>query len=76
VGQSCLKAVCLLSVTLVPAETIECVVDVLWKVKASESWKARISMLEFVQVMCQSVKVLVINYPPTINFRSFSSRTS
>ncbi len=50
VGQACLKALCYLSVCIVPLSTIDAVLDTLWKVRASQSKKAKISMLEFTQV--------------------------
>ncbi len=44
------QALCYLSVIIVPMSTIEKVLEMLWKVKSSESKKAKISMLEFTQV--------------------------
>ena len=73
--QSCLRALCFLSVCTVQQRTIPAVLEMINKVKASESWKSKISMLEFVQVfvwtnfmfLCrskefvQTLKSLIVN---------------
>ena len=50
VSQACLKALCFLSVCYVPAHNIPKVLDMIWKVSQSTSWKAKLSILEFLQV--------------------------
>ena len=50
VSQACLKALCFLSVCYVPAHVIPQVLDMIWKVSQSTSWKAKLSILEFLQV--------------------------
>ena len=49
VSQACLKSLCFLSVCIVPADAIPVALDMSWKVAQSKSWKAKISILEFVQ---------------------------
>jgi hypothetical protein len=49
VSQSCLKALCFLSVCICPTKTIGFALEMVWKVTQSPSWKAKMSILEFVQ---------------------------
>ena len=49
VSQTCLEALCYMSVCIAPANTIPFVLEMIWKVAQSESWKAKMSSLEFMQ---------------------------
>ena len=49
VSQTCLKALCYLSVCITPANAIPFALEMIWKVAQSESWKAKMSSLEFAQ---------------------------
>lgn len=49
VSQTCLKALCFLSVCICPSSSIEPALDMIWKVSQSVSWKAKMSILEFLQ---------------------------
>ena len=49
VSQTCLKALCYLSVCIAPANAIPFALEMIWKVAQSESWKAKMSSLEFAQ---------------------------
>ncbi len=56
-----------MSVCLVPLPTIRMALDMLWKVKSSESKKARISMLEFTQVFMFNNFAVVCNQQDIVN---------
>ncbi len=49
VSQTCLKALCYLSVCITPPSSINYVLEMIWKVAQSSSWKAKMSILEFCQ---------------------------
>merc|ERR1711997_119746 len=49
VSQTCLKALCYLSVCITPKTSLSCVLDMIFKVSQSSSWKAKMSILEFLQ---------------------------
>eukprot|EP00096_Caligus_rogercresseyi_P015882 TRINITY_DN8371_c0_g1_i1.p1 TRINITY_DN8371_c0_g1~~TRINITY_DN8371_c0_g1_i1.p1 ORF type:complete len:1198 (+),score=314.38 TRINITY_DN8371_c0_g1_i1:1590-5183(+) len=49
-SQSCLKALCFLSVCIVPSEVVPHVLDMSTRIVMSDSYKAKLSLLEFLQV--------------------------
>ena len=49
VSQTCLKSLCYLSVCITPPNAIPFALEMIWKVAQSESWKAKMSSLEFAQ---------------------------
>ena len=49
VSQTCLKSLCYLSVCITPKSSIDFVLEMIWKVSQSSSWKAKMSILEFAQ---------------------------
>ena len=49
VSQTCLEALCYMSVSIAPTNTIPFALEMIWKVAQSESWKAKMSSLEFTQ---------------------------
>uniref|UniRef100_A0A0K2T807 Proteasome activator complex subunit 4 n=1 Tax=Lepeophtheirus salmonis TaxID=72036 RepID=A0A0K2T807_LEPSM len=49
-SQSCLKALCFLSVCIVPSEVVPHVLDMSNRIVQSDSYKAKLSLLEFIQV--------------------------
>lgn len=49
VSQTCLKALCFLSVCICPKSAIDAALEMIWKVSQSVSWKAKMSILEFLQ---------------------------
>ena len=49
-SQFCLRALCYLSVCVVPPSSMPLVLDMAQKVAASPSYKAKTSILEFIQV--------------------------
>lgn len=49
VSQTCLKSLCYLSVCIASKSSIDFVLEMIWKVSKSSSWKAKMSILEFAQ---------------------------
>ena len=49
VSQTCLKSLCYLSVCIASKSSIDFVLEMIWKVSQSSSWKAKMSILEFAQ---------------------------
>ena len=49
VSQTCLKSLCYLSVCITPKSSIDLVLEMIWKISQSSSWKAKMSILEFAQ---------------------------
>ena len=50
VSQACLRALCFLSVCIVPSDVIPYVLDMVETILQSTSWKSKLSILEFLQV--------------------------
>lgn len=67
VSQSCLQALCFLSVCIIPSQVIPVALNMSWKVMQSTSWKARISILEFVQVFVFTNFMSMCNKPEIVS---------
>ena len=81
VSQTCLKSLCYLSVCITPPNAIPFALEMIWKVAQSESWKAKMSSLEFAQTfvftnfMSLCLHEDYVNKIGKINYDAFKNRT-
>lgn len=66
-SQSCLTALCFLSVCIVHTSIIPKALDMVWKVAQSSSWKAKISILEFLQTFVFTNFMSLCLHPPVVS---------